>query len=116
MSVWYDVKVRGILGSGQRDVQEIPLQALNSQGQALAMLTALAVGEYEGTRGVTACCRLTRQHSGFCVQHFLTSASGHAAHPTGPHSGVRESGPTDGDHSDEDARQLQGLLSSLFGT
>ena len=38
--------------------------ALNCKGGTLAMIKALAAGEYEATRGVTAWYRLTRDHGG----------------------------------------------------
>ena len=35
------------------------------------MIKALAAGEHEGTRGVTAWCRLTRDHRGYSPQRIL---------------------------------------------
>ena len=45
--------------------------ALNCKGEALAMIKALAAGEHEGTRGVTAWYRLTRDHRGSSAQRIL---------------------------------------------
>ena len=45
--------------------------ALNRKGEALAMIKALAAGEYEATRGVTAWYRLTRDHRGSSAQRML---------------------------------------------
>ena len=45
--------------------------ALNCKGEALAMIKALAEGEYEGTRGVTAWYRLTGDHRGSSAQRIL---------------------------------------------
>ena len=45
--------------------------ALNCKGEALAMIKALAAGEYEATRGVTAWYRLTREHRGSSAQRIL---------------------------------------------
>ena len=45
--------------------------ALNCKGEALAMIKALAAGEYEATRGVTAWYRLTRDHRGSSAQRIL---------------------------------------------
>ena len=45
--------------------------ALNCKGEALGMIKALAAGEYEGTRGVTAWYGLTRDHRGSSAQRIL---------------------------------------------
>ena len=45
--------------------------ALNCKGKALAMIKALAAGEYKATRGVTAWYRLTRDHRGSSAQRIL---------------------------------------------
>ena len=45
--------------------------ALNCKGEAVAMIKALAAGEYEGTRGVTAWYRLTRDHRGSSAHRIL---------------------------------------------
>ena len=45
--------------------------ALNCKGEALAMIKALATGEHETTRGVTAWYRLTRDHRGSSAQRIL---------------------------------------------
>ena len=45
--------------------------ALNCKGDALAMIKALAAGEYEATLGVTAWYRLTRDHRGSSAQRIL---------------------------------------------
>ena len=45
--------------------------ALSCKGEALAMIKALAAGEHEGTRGVTAWYRLTRDHRGSSAQRIL---------------------------------------------
>ena len=45
--------------------------ALCCKGEALAMIKALAAGEYEATRGVTAWYRLTRDHCGSSAQRTL---------------------------------------------
>ena len=45
--------------------------ALNFKGEALAMIKAVAAGEYEATRGVTAWYRLTGDHRGSSAQRIL---------------------------------------------
>ena len=45
--------------------------ALKCKGEALAMIKALAAGEYETTRGETAWSRLTRDHCGSSAQRIL---------------------------------------------
>ena len=45
--------------------------ALNCKGEALAMIKALAAGENEATRGVTAWYRLTRDYRGSSAQRIL---------------------------------------------
>ena len=85
------------------------------------MIKALAAGEYEATRGVPAWYRLTRDHRGSSAQGILglvervfqpqrcqkmTDIFGHVELWECHIPGVREVGLTDGEISDESARQL----------
>ena len=108
----------------------LPSASSHLKGEALAMMKALAAGEYEAMRGVTAWYRLTRDHRGSSAQRFLglvkrvfqpqrcqkmSNILSHVELLAKSHSGVPEVGPPHGQNPDKSARQLQSFHRPQLG-